>query len=576
MKDHASIKKSLFEVMSIGLLLGLWIFLPTLAVSQPTRQSSLLVANYSEAGVEIQAQLTGSEIISIDLAGPDGAIEHTESKESPVFLTPPLGASDGAYRYEVQLVDKASGKMLDRLAGMFVVENREVVVPKALHRSEGFVPGMAEILKSFAQTVSAFIVSEAWADNLEASSGHPSITFWDDSGSIGYVLWDIIANPTSLACPSAYGNFAIHDAQPWQNPPRAVFSACSSANNGSSFAVDGSGNLHFANEGMFFDRANKRLGIGLTTPAWSVDVVGDMRVRNSIASDSPSIAMAGSGIFPAYTDFYIWNLTNNNTYLISNMVGVGTLYPASKLHVVGPTPPQFIVENTSGNGRMDFRRSSSSGVSQLLFGTGPLASGTMDYQMGMFLDSTFQVRVVNDSSRGIALTAAGNVGIGTTAPTYKLHVAGTVYATGGYQSSDGRLKENVSPIAGALDKVMQLEGVSFTWKQQESDNRGFPEGTHYGVIAQQVEKVLPEVVKTGAEGEKSVAYTELVPVLIEAMKQQQEMMKQQQEVNREQQKIISELQGRLASVEQESGRKATVAAAAMGERIAAVQSPSGL
>lgn len=50
--------------------------------------------------------------------------------------------------------------------------------------------------------------------------------------------------------------------------------------------------------------------------------------------------------------------------------------------------------------------------------------------------------------------------------------------------------------------------------QQRKKNGRFPEGKHYGVIAQEIEKVLPELVKEGAEGDKAVAYTELIPVLM--------------------------------------------------------------
>jgi len=57
--------------------------------------------------------------------------------------------------------------------------------------------------------------------------------------------------------------------------------------------------------------------------------------------------------------------------------------------------------------------------------------------------------------------------------------------------------------------------------KDEFKEKGFPEGRHYGVVAQEVERVLPEVVKEGPGGEKSVSYTEIVPVLIEAIKEQQ-------------------------------------------------------
>ena len=55
-------------------------------------------------------------------------------------------------------------------------------------------------------------------------------------------------------------------------------------------------------------------------------------------------------------------------------------------------------------------------------------------------------------------------------------------------------------------------------------DRELPEGEHYGLIAQEVEKVLPQVVKTDENGEKAIAYTEIIPILIESIKKQQQMI----------------------------------------------------
>ena len=72
-----------------------------------------------------------------------------------------------------------------------------------------------------------------------------------------------------------------------------------------------------------------------------------------------------------------------------------------------------------------------------------------------------------------------------------------------------------------MDRVMSLRGVSFLWRSDEYENKNFDTRRHYGVVAQEIEEVLPEVVVEGAGGEKAVAYTEIVPVLIEAIKAQQ-------------------------------------------------------
>ncbi|MDA9564070.1 tail fiber domain-containing protein [Flavobacteriales bacterium] len=111
----------------------------------------------------------------------------------------------------------------------------------------------------------------------------------------------------------------------------------------------------------------------------------------------------------------------------------------------------------------------------------------------------------------------GNVGIGTTGPSYKLHVNGKVKSDGITETSDARLKENIVTIPHALTTVKALRGVYFDWKPElEMDTT-----TQMGVIAQEMEQVIPEVVNTDAEGYKSVEYAKLVALLIEAIKEQE-------------------------------------------------------
>jgi hypothetical protein len=148
------------------------------------------------------------------------------------------------------------------------------------------------------------------------------------------------------------------------------------------------------------------------------------------------------------------------------------------------------------------------------------------------------------------------VGAGSTTPrmsvtTTGVDVAGTINASGGCNTSDIRFKKNLQPINQSLGKLMSLEGVSFEWKTDEYKDKGFREGRHYGVIAQKVEKVLPEVVSTGSDGTKAVAYTELIPVLIEAIKEQQKMINEQLTTVAGQKKEIDELKKTLATMQKQ-------------------------
>ena len=90
-----------------------------------------------------------------------------------------------------------------------------------------------------------------------------------------------------------------------------------------------------------------------------------------------------------------------------------------------------------------------------------------------------------------------------------------------YSTSDERLKENVKPIENALDKVSKIGGYEFDWKElteEEKKTIHGNEGHDVGVIAQEIEKVLPEVVTERDSGYKAVKYEKIVPLLIESIK----------------------------------------------------------
>jgi Chaperone of endosialidase len=98
-------------------------------------------------------------------------------------------------------------------------------------------------------------------------------------------------------------------------------------------------------------------------------------------------------------------------------------------------------------------------------------------------------------------------------------IAGTVTANGTTLTSDRRYKTDIMPIDSSLSKVSKLQGVYYNWDRAKWPKKNFPEGKQVGLIAQEVEKVVPEVVNTDKEGYKSLSYDKLTAVLINAMKE---------------------------------------------------------
>tara|TARA_B110000902_G_scaffold46527_1_gene52602 strand:- start:1467 stop:3257 length:1791 start_codon:yes stop_codon:yes gene_type:complete len=153
-----------------------------------------------------------------------------------------------------------------------------------------------------------------------------------------------------------------------------------------------------------------------------------------------------------------------------------------------------------------------------------------DQDMGFYRSGTSAVLGINTSAaaaeynftpNGLKICdgalAVGNITPSTT--TGRIDASNDIVA---YSTSDCRLKKYIKPISNALDKIDQIRGVEFDWKvtdeKMEKEVHSF-EGHDVGVIAQEIEAVLPEVVTTRDTGYKAVRYDKIVPLLIQGIKE---------------------------------------------------------
>ena len=313
------------------------------------------------------------------------------------------------------------------------------------------------------------------------------------------------------------------------------------------------------------------VGIGTTSPASKLTVSGDANVTAKfaigIAAVHPTIDFYNQG-----TAYFNGSTTVDDNLIVTNgKVGIGTSTPSQDLEILNGTTGSGIRLAATNTAYWDIERDSTSG--HLTFtddGAGTVLTVGQDGNVGIgttspavqlelgnntadeklrltgaasgkplmtFYNTTTKIGQIASSSVGVTVTSlgsgnmsfenggstrlaienGGNVGIGDTTPSYKLDVDGTIRATGDVIAySDVRVKENIKTIDNALEKVNKLRGVEF--------NKIGSEEKSIGVIAQEIEKVLPEVVKEDEKGMKSVAYGNIVGVLIEAVKDQQKQI----------------------------------------------------
>ncbi|AYZ36280.1 tail fiber domain-containing protein [Chryseobacterium indologenes] len=129
-------------------------------------------------------------------------------------------------------------------------------------------------------------------------------------------------------------------------------------------------------------------------------------------------------------------------------------------------------------------------------------------------------RNVDLNGKNLVFSGNGSVGIGTApSASAKLDVAGTIKASAIDYNSDERLKQNITDIESSEGSLLKLRPVTYFWNEAGKKKGGNAQ-LQYGLIAQEVEKFLPNIVSTDHEGYKSVNYNELIPLLLKTVQEQ--------------------------------------------------------
>lgn len=270
-------------------------------------------------------------------------------------------------------------------------------------------------------------------------------------------------------------------------------------------------------------------------------------------------AYLGGGKHGNHVRFLLAN--NNDLAITGGKVGIGTTAPVEELTVIGKA-----IVGDGTNATPTTRRDLTVRATDNLGGIAVVRNAGLDDYTGYFFSSDnstpkahkagiiFQKKLgngrgemhflINDEDNNqdadladIAMTIkrSKRVGIGTTSPTEELEVVGDIKASGNVYAScgtlscsDTRYKKNFRKLENPLSKIKAINGLCYEWNQAAFPDKGFDDKKYLGFKAQEVETQFPEMVHTDREGFKSVDYSRMTVVLLEAVKDQQEMVQAQQ------------------------------------------------
>lgn len=271
--------------------------------------------------------------------------------------------------------------------------------------------------------------------------------------------------------------------------------------------------FRFINAGTTFEQ---RVGIGVDPdPSALLYVNGDIRVND----DSNIYGLDGLWGFNdlrLFGDDTVEDPSTGGDMIIKadGKVGIGIFEPAWKFQVRGTTS-EFRVygdddDNLNGTNLVAgfFAKNTAGAVARFASEQSPAF-----VDIGTNVDGAFVIE--HDDQEAFILSTDGNA-------TF----VGNITAANVTAPSDRRYKKDFTAIDQALNKVLQLDGLYYNWKVDEFPTKKFTKAQQMGFIAQDIEKLFPEMVHTDQAGYKSVNYGKLTPVLVEAIKEQQAQIDQ--------------------------------------------------
>jgi len=210
----------------------------------------------------------------------------------------------------------------------------------------------------------------------------------------------------------------------------------------------------------------------------------------------------------------------------TNHVGIGVdPYDAFRLHVVGPEAAAHFGPQTTSFPAVGYVtvNKPASNASTSIFKVRDNGSQVADFddnEISFYQPTTIreEVKIINGDLSLIGATPGTLFG-------EDAEFTGTVMASCGLLScSDVRYKKNITAIPSVLEKLDKISGVYYDWDTDNFSEMGFSNDRQVGVIAQELETVFPELVITKDDGYKVVAYDKLAPVVLQAVKEQQDII----------------------------------------------------